>query len=372
MRIAWIVYGSLEERTGGTIYDRMVVEGLRRAGDEVDVVSLGAPPASPALAIPVGAAKGVRAGRALRRARPDVVVGDELCFREIAAAFPFMRRTRARRVLLVHHLTCWEAELSRARRWLSRRAEHIAIDASDRIVTTSRATRDRLVAEMSHARRGGVPVIDVVVPGADRLPVLPSVREASGAGGAGGAGGAHEPPVELLFVGAIIPRKRVLELVRAFARRATPPARLTLLGSADQDRGYARAVARTIDRLGVGDRIVMAGEVDEHGVARALARADALVMPSSLEGWGIAATEAIRAGVPVIAARAAGLEEALAPAAAAARFVDDEEGLATAIGDLTRDASARAAMRRAAEEAASRMPTWSRCVEGFREAIASV
>ena len=45
MRIAWVLYGSLEQRTGGTIYDAEVVHGLERAGDEVELVSLdeGAP-----------------------------------------------------------------------------------------------------------------------------------------------------------------------------------------------------------------------------------------------------------------------------------------------------------------------------------------
>jgi len=57
-------------------------------------------------------------------------------------------------------------------------------------------------------------------------------------------------------------------------------------------------------------------------VARALANGDALVMPSSLEGYGIAATEAIHAGTPVIAARTPGLEEALAPCPDATLFAD--------------------------------------------------
>lgn len=33
MRIAWVLYGDLDARTGGTIHDRIVVEGLRAAGE---------------------------------------------------------------------------------------------------------------------------------------------------------------------------------------------------------------------------------------------------------------------------------------------------------------------------------------------------
>ena len=71
MRIAWVLYGDLAQRTGGTIYDAEVVGGLRRAGDDVRVVSL----------------PRARLARELRRIAPDVVVGDELCFCELALAF---------------------------------------------------------------------------------------------------------------------------------------------------------------------------------------------------------------------------------------------------------------------------------------------
>lgn len=357
MKVAWIVYGSLEQRTGGTIYDRIVVDGLRAAGDDVRVYSLLPPPGSTALAIPLGLAAGIRLGRALRRSRPDVVVGDELCFREVAAAFPFLRRTRTRRVLLVHHLTCWEEELPRHARFFAERAERLAIDASDRLITTSHTTRERIVAELSHAHRGGVPAIDVVLPGADRLPLLPSVPHAD---------------VRLLFLGAIAPRKRALPLVQAFARATTgasAEAKLVLLGSTAHDPGYAREVAQAIDRLGLVDRVTMAGEVAEEGVARALSESDALVMPSSLEGFGIAATEAIRAGVPVIAARTSGLEEALGRCGDAVRFVANDDELADALRTFTTHREARERMTAATALVRAETQKWSECVAAFRSAL---
>ena len=39
-RIAWVVYGSLEQVSGGYIYDRLIVEQLRALGDSVTVISL--------------------------------------------------------------------------------------------------------------------------------------------------------------------------------------------------------------------------------------------------------------------------------------------------------------------------------------------
>jgi glycosyltransferase involved in cell wall biosynthesis len=330
MPIAWILYGSLEQRTGGTIYDAQIVDGLRRAAACVEVLSIdrGADPAALV--------------RRLRRLGPDVIVADELCFRELAFVFP--RATFARRVLLIHHLTCWEEELKPRMRWRARHAEAIALRHADHVIATSESTRRRLVAE-GHRRP-----IDVVLSGADRLPLQQRARHAP-----------DPPALRFLFVGAVIPRKRVRELVRAFAQ-VPPPATLRLVGPHDVDALYTRQVDRAIHQLAGTDRVTFVGEVDDATLSRELAAATVLVLPSSLEGYGIAATEAVRAGVPVIAARTKGLEEALGPCAAAARFVD-QGGLAPALVDFaTRDAE-RAAMREAATRAS--LPTWARAVDEF-------
>ncbi|HSO31873.1 MAG TPA: glycosyltransferase, partial [Labilithrix sp.] len=87
-------------------------------------------------------------------------------------------------------------------------------------------------------------------------------------------------------------------------------------------------------------------------------------------GYGIAATEAIHAGVPVIAARAQGLEEALAPCPEACLFADDEHALAATLRRFATDAALRTSMRDAAGAAAPRMPTWSSCATAFRKALA--
>jgi glycosyltransferase involved in cell wall biosynthesis len=359
VRVAWVLYGDLAARTGGTVYDAKVVEGLREAGDDVRVLSLDEPAAE-------RSTRGVRllaptAMRAFSLARdlgvlaPDVVVGDELCFRELSAAFLLLgagRRRRApRRVLLVHHLTAWEPERGRLSRRALRLLEALAIGASDRVVATSRTTRDRLIAE------GTRQPIDVALPGADRLgPPRPRAV-------------AREGPVRFLFLGSVVARKRVIELVAAFAGGASAHGRLEIVGSTTRDPVYAREVGRAIGRHPQGDRVRMVGELDEEGVARALADADVLVMPSSLEGYGIAATEAIHAGLPVIASRAQGLLEALAPCPEARRFADDAPSLTAALARFATDARLRASMTVAAAEARPRMPTWGACAADLRAAL---
>ena len=178
-----------------------------------------------------------------------------------------------------------------------------------------------------------------------------------------------ESGVGFLFLGAVVERKQVLELVRAFGRGAHRRGRLAIVGSVTRDAAYVARVREAIAELGLGEQVVMDGEVDEAGVAHALADADVLVMPSTLEGYGIAATEAVHAGVPVIAARAQGLEEALAPCPDATLFADDEDALAATLDRFANDDALRAAMTAAARAAALRMPTWASCAERFRAAL---
>jgi glycosyltransferase involved in cell wall biosynthesis len=326
MRIAWIVYGELDQPTGGYIYDRLVVEGLRARGDEVVVVD----------PRPSG-----------RSCEPtDVFVGDALCVREIGPLFERAVEP-ALRVLLVHHLPSWEVE--RSDRESMRRHEARALAASDHAVATGALTRERLLGESS-----GLPV-EVVAPGADRLPRVARSSESGRA-----------MPVELLFVGSLVARKRVMLLLDALESLPDPP-RLTLLGDRDRDPAYARAVRERIDASACLRRCVtVVGAAGDDVLARSLSCADALVLPSSLEGYGMVLTEALHAGVPVIAAR---------PAAAAAAIVDHpavrvfDEGadLAEVLRRFVHEPGWRESLR--AHAVAASLPTWTDAIDAFRRVL---
>jgi glycosyltransferase involved in cell wall biosynthesis len=269
----------------------------------------------------------------------DVVVGDELCFRELGALF---RSAPAglKRVLLIHHLTAWEHASGPMRNELQA-LEKAAIDAADVCIATSRVTADRL--EHEHLTR------DVLVaePGADRF------ERSSSAG--------QEPTgarLRLLFVGNIMPRKRVLEFARAFAELASERAELVLVG-AELEPSYARDVRALIGRSKIEDRVRWLGSLDAAGVAEQLALADALVLPSALEGYGMVLSEALWAGVPVIAARV-GAAEALVGLTAAGLLYEpsDESGLGAALSRFVADPELRSQLRLAAWHSAEQLPRW--------------
>jgi glycosyltransferase involved in cell wall biosynthesis len=324
LRVAWVVYGSLEQVSGGYIYDRLVVEHLRALGDSVTIVSLERNGAS----LP-----------ALGSDDYDVVVGDELCFRELG---PLFRTAPAglRRVLLVHHLTAWEHASGAARDELLA-LEKAAIEAADACVATSRVTADRLEDERLTRH------VLVAEPGADRFERPASAGQEPGS--------AH---VRLLFVGNILPRKRVLELARAFAELTSEQAELVLVG-AETAPDYAEEVRAVIARAEVTGRVHWLGSLDADGVAEQLALADALVLPSALEGYGMVLSEALWLAVPIIAARVGAAEELVNRTSAGILYEpDDPSGLDAALASFVGDRELRAKLRQAAWLSAEELPRW--------------
>jgi glycosyltransferase involved in cell wall biosynthesis len=327
LRIVWLVYDSLEQATGGYVYDRLIVEGLRAGGDEVTVVD---PRESPG-DLPEG----------------DVLVGDGLCVRELG---PLFEETPGRsRVLLVHHMPSWEIEQSD--RGTLAELEARAVRASDLLLATGTVTADRLSRE-----RPGRPV-RVVAPGSDRLAALPRVPAEPG------------EPLRLLFIGSLTARKRCGWLLDAMQALPDDRAVLTLIGDDSREPEHAQALLRRIaDSAALARRVRVSGLVDDPSVALALSRADALVLPSSLEGFGMVLTEALHAGVPVIAS----------PQAAAAAALQQHPSVLVA-GDpsalreaIERLASDRRALARATDAAFTwRGPRWSEAVTAFRECLAA-
>jgi glycosyltransferase involved in cell wall biosynthesis len=342
MRIAWVIRGDLAQPTGGYIYDRLVVDGLRACGNEVDVIGLAsAPRTSEAARTDLVKQPALR----IAQQRSDVVIGDALCASELGPLFDRLGG-KAPRLLLVHHLTSWEME--RAHDNALRAEEAHAVAASDALVATSPASAARL--RNDHAVRR----VDVAAPGCDRLPRYPRATNA-------------RPPVELLFVGSIVARKQLPLILDAIERLADLPLSLTLLGDAGREPEHARAIAGRVAASPVlRAAVTTCGVVDDDALARRLARAHALVLPSSLEGYGIVLAEALRAGLPVLASRAAAHAAGIEGSGGALVF-DDAPALVDSLLRLVQDTSRLATMQTAAEKTV--LPRWQETVRIFQDVI---
>jgi glycosyltransferase involved in cell wall biosynthesis len=155
------------------------------------------------------------------------------------------------------------------------------------------------------------------------------------------------PPHLVLFVGQMIDRKGVPELIAAFSRAGRADLGLVIVGDGPMLPAYR-------DRYSRIPRLFWEGYRQTREMGPYLAAADALAMPSAIEVWGLVVNEALAAGVPVIATDCSGATRDL--------IVDSVNGYSYRSGDVDRLADLLATIprepdrwRKMGEEGARRM-----------------
>ena len=209
-----------------------------------------------------------------------------------------------------------------------------SIEKSDRITAVSQFLKEETI------RAFGCTECDVsVIPNF----VDPAVYDRS----------AHEPALRrqmgedkkiLMHISNFRPVKRVLDVVRIFARvRKEVPSVLVMVGDGP-DRLSAEQEARA---LGVERDVHFLGRIDP--VAPLLACADLYLLPTDRESFGLSALEAMACGVPALAYDVGGIREVVKNGVTGAlRPVGDVDGLAEFGVTLLRDSARWSAMSAAA------------------------
>jgi glycosyltransferase involved in cell wall biosynthesis len=161
----------------------------------------------------------------------------------------------------------------------------------------------------------------------------------------------REPLV--LYTGSIFNRRRLPDLIAAFARvvEAVPGARLVIVG---KDRTWPRQDLRALAvSHGIDARVRIADYVPDEEMARLYARASAFGFLSEYEGFGLTPLEALTAGVPIVVLDTPAAREVYGDAAA---FVEpgDIRGTADALTRLLASPQERAALLARAPDVLSR------------------
>jgi glycosyltransferase involved in cell wall biosynthesis len=253
VRLRLIVPVDVEEPTGGNVYDRAVAEALRRDGDEVEMV-----PCEPSML-----------SAAVERpwSGPTLVDGLLACsVRRRPASSSFS--------VLVHMPLSLQTGLPPDRVTELDALEKQALLAAPVVVTTSHWTARHL------AGKHGLRDIAVATPGVDPAEVV--------------AG--SDPPL-LVHLAALVPHKNQLGVVAALAGLRDLPWRARLAGATDRDPAYATAVRDAVVAADLADRIDMSGVLTR---SAAWAGADLALLPSLVEAYGLAVSEALARGIPAV------------------------------------------------------------------------
>lgn len=293
MDVGLVIHGPLDERSGGYLYDRYLVDYLRAAGDTVTVYSL------PERFYPAQALDALNGSfwYKLANAPLDLLLQDELTHLSLCVGNYWLRSvTEYPIVSIVHHLKSDEPRLSGLNA-LIRTIEARYLRSVDGFICNSTATRRSATAV------GGERTAVVAYPGGDRL------RQASFSKEEIVQRTRAPGPLRLLFVGNVIPRKGLHTVVEPLAGMEEVDWTWNIAGSLSADPSYVRCLRQKVEAHGLNDRIQFLGRISD-ATLRALMQASHLfLMPSTHEGFGIAYLEAFSFGIPVIASDKGGHTE---------------------------------------------------------------
>ena len=268
-----------------------LVDALRQAGVDVALVT-------PQFATPVYTVTRVLFNETLRwrRLDADVTIGIDVDGYCIA-------KRRAGRTPRIPHIACikgvlgdavpFERGLTRASMAFQARLEAIHARRADRVITISQYCVGRL-EELYGVRNA------VVVPELIDLEAWRRLFQANPAG-------TDERRFTVLSVCRFYPRKRLDVLLRAIAllRKDIPQLELRVVGNGPE----RQRLERLSSELRVEHCVRWLGDVSLQQLAAEYNRCDVFCLPSVQEGFGIVFLEAMAAGKPIVAARAAAVPE---------------------------------------------------------------
>lgn len=280
--------------------------------------------------------------RLKRFGKVDVVVDTQ-------NGIPFFARlaTGAPVVLLTHH--CHKAQWPVAGPVLSRLGWFLESRVAPRVYrhapyvtvsTGSAADLKKLGIKKAHIIENGVDPIPEHVPTLER-----------------------EAGVHLVTLSRLVPHKQIEHAIDTVA--AIPGSVLDVIGS-----GWWEAKLREYAEVrGIGKRVRFRGQVTEDYKHALLDRADIHLMPSRMEGWGLAVMEAAQHGVPTIGYRF-GLRDSVVDGRTGL-LVDGPAELADATRGLIADPHRRHALGEAAREFAARF-SWETTGRRWEELLRSL
>ena len=337
--------GKLDTPTGGYIYDRMVVDGLRESGWHVDVVSLGE-----GFPAPSESTRQRAFDLLASLPHPCPVIIDGLAYGVLPEARKYLHPANPI-LALVHHPLALETGVGPQQAHQLQASETLALSFAAEVIVTSPSTGHELIS-----RYGVDPeILTVICPGTDR-----ASRHARGT---------SNETVKLLSVGAIVPRKGFISLVRALEPLAHLDWTLDIVGDPSRSIETSRALAQAIADAGLAHRIHMLGTQSKAALAQHYADSDVFVLASEHEGYGMAYAEAIAYGLPVIGTRAGAIPDTVPSEAGLLVQPGHVAELSQALASLISDAKLRQHLAAGARRVAARLPTWADAVKQFETVL---
>ncbi len=293
MRIALIIYGKLDTLSGGYLYDRQLVNHLRKSGHQVDIISL--PWRNYGRHLLDNYSEALC--RRIIDSNVDILLQDELNHPSFFRLNRLIsRETDFRIVSIVHHLRCSENHPY----WINnfyRIVEKQYLQSVDGFILNSKSTQ-QVVEDLCARTRPSV----VAYPAGDRL--QPDISDEQIA-----ARAKRCEPLQILFLGNVIPRKGLHTLLEALHKIPKDRWKLSVVGSLEMERKYFERITRSVISYGFKSTVHFFGPLVEGDLKNVMENSHITVIPSAYEGFGIAYLEGMGFGLPAIASTSGGASE---------------------------------------------------------------
>ena len=345
-----IVPGALDQFTGGYLFDRRIVDGLRAVGRAVSVIEL--PGEFP------GADETARTAAACALANlpsGHTVVIDGLALPAFAECLD-AHTGRLSIVAFVHHPLSLETGLS--------------VQAARAYALIERRLWPQMRGLLCPSTHTAAAVIAAGI-SSDRVRVTPPGTQVPCS--AATAIRATQPDasrgLQLLAVGTVTQRKGHRQLIEALSRLQGIDWHLSCIGSLTRDPACARALRDTIHANGLQRRVTLAGEVSAQQLDAAYREADVFALASHHEGYGMVYAEALAYHLPIVATSAGAVPDTVAVDAALLVAPGDVAALSEALRQVLTDLPLRQRLAAGAARAAQGLSDWPTAVHRWAQAL---
>ena len=179
----------------------------------------------------------------------------------------------------------------------------------------------------------------------------------------------------LLFLSRLDPKKNLEGLLKAFAALDPAKRKLVLLIAGAGEPTYTESLKYLARCLNVDDEVIWFGHVEHDTKAAVFASADIFVLPSLSENFGMAAAEALLAGLPCVLGRGVAIAREIEASGAGLMVDPTPQDIAAAVNRLVDDEDLRHSMGEAGKKLAGELFSTSvmaaRLISLYEEVVVS-
>ena len=292
MRIGLIIYDSINATTGGYIYDYKLVEYLR--SQDVIVKIFSQKKKNFWGLIRNNFSKNIITE--IIEFSPDILLQDEMNFNSLFILNKKLKKIGNFPIISIVHLLQANALQNILIKWLTKKIESLYLKSVNGFIFNSVST-EKSITKIIGKNNNSL----IAYPGKDRLQ-LDVIKDHISLK-------CQNNKFMIIFIGNLLYNKGLHVLLQALSQIDYESWQLSIVGGLHFDLKYTKKIVKMISYLKLENNIKIHGVLDIENLKKELLSQHVLIVPSYYESYGIVYTEAMGAGIPVIASKTGGVPE---------------------------------------------------------------